>query len=187
MRPPISLLESDEDDDIRNMFGDPSRFVCLRSLVRRINKLISVGMRALGPCLIVLGVSIVCAVCYVHFTHVLPLFSSWGGLFLLVLRLFSHVRVAVLHGLLSVYLLMRILTHYGLVIFTRPGSPSADDLTEEEVADLQSSGFAAWCSKVSHRFCVFCAFLCLFLGSVSASQASQNSSLQLLQQMCSRL
>ena len=129
---PIALIESDDESDAR-AFSD-HRLVCVRALVRRVNRWMNFAMRALGPCLVLLGVSIVCVVSYVHFKSVLPLLSSF----------WRNVNLV-----LSVYLLMRIACHYFLVVFTKPGSPTLQDLTEEEIADIQTSGFEGWCSKVS--------------------------------------
>ncbi len=105
------------------------------ALVRRLNKLINWMMRVVGPLMVVLVTGIISLVVYVFFTLVLPVHAAeWPGL-------------APLHVVLSLYLVLRIAAHYALVVVTRPGSPRASDLTDEEVEHLRTSGFEAWCKK----------------------------------------
>ncbi len=105
------------------------------ALVRRLNKLTNWLMRAVGPLMVVLVTGIIGLVVYVFFTLVLPVHNAeWPGM-------------APLHVVLSLYLVTRIAAHYTFVVTTRPGSPRASDLTDQEVEQLRASGFEAWCKK----------------------------------------
>jgi hypothetical protein len=159
---PISLIGSDDDERDRKVFGDKKkRTGCTKEFVRKLNALTGFGMRALGPCLVVLGVAILCIVAYVQFVSIIPLLPSWSRW---------------LHVALSLYLMVRILAHYTLVVFTKPGSPTPKDLTEEEIADLRSSPFEGYCSKVCHCFYLRVNYFCFFL-KVSRSKTPTNASL----------
>jgi hypothetical protein len=144
---PISSSDSDsddsDDDDVvaspasRARRGPLSR-VCNQRVVRTVRQLNRVSqwaMRAMGPLLVLLGSAIIALVVYVYFTSVLPVHAAaWPG-------------AAVLHWALALYLLARIAIHYVLAVATPPGSPQIGDMTDEEVEQLRTAGFEAWCRK----------------------------------------
>ena len=94
-------------------------------------KLTSLAVRVLGPALVALACVIVGLVAYCFFALMLPLLH----------------RGAPGHALVGVYLLVKVVTHYALVVATAPGSPRAEDMTDEEVEHLRSAGLEGWCRK----------------------------------------
>jgi hypothetical protein len=145
---PIASSDSEDDDD-DDVVASPASLaagarrgplsrVCSARIVlavQQLNRLSRWAMRAMGPLLVLLGSSIIALVVYVYFTSVLPVHAA------------AWPWAAPLHWALALYLLARISIHYALAVMTPPGSPRVSDMTDEEVEQLRTAGFEAWCRK----------------------------------------
>jgi hypothetical protein len=144
---PIASSESeDDDDDVVASPASPAAGArrgplsrgCSARIVRAVQQLNRVSrwaMRAMGPLLVLLGSSIIGVVVYVYFASVLPVHAA------------AWPWAVPLHWALALYLLARIAIHYVLAVITPPGSPRLDNMTDEEVEQLRTAGFEAWCRK----------------------------------------
>lgn len=101
-----------------------------------IKQLTRIFMLVLGPVLVVLGVTLISVIVYVHFTITLPYHLQE-----------AHLAWKALHWIVSCWLVVKITTHYIMVVFTKPGRPREEDLTPEEVEELKVCGFEGWCQK----------------------------------------